>query len=148
MVKMPPVDLAVHVVELVAPNLLDLRGSRESRAEAVVKTDVLEVREVIEDPTDRQLHQIDLGAEQIRTIGLDDVADAAPVGLVVFAHQRALVADALLQQQLDGVGAVVPGRRAVADGTDPGDSVEGGKSPFQNVPFLLLGAKGAGFSWR
>src|SRR5215212_4286547 len=86
------VDLAVHVVELVAPNLLDLRGSRKSRAEAVGKTDVLEVREVVEDPTYWHLDQIDLGAEEVRAIGLDDVTNAAPVRGEVVTHQRALVA--------------------------------------------------------
>jgi hypothetical protein len=49
-----------------------------------------------------------------RRLQLGDVALAGEVAVVVVAHQRAVVQDAVLQQELDGMGREVPGRRAVA----------------------------------
>src|ERR671910_535119 len=97
--------------------------------------------EVVEDPAYRHLHQIDLGAKQVRTIGLDHVAGAAPVRREVVTHQRAFVPEALLEQQVDRPGAVVPGWRAVAGRSHTGSAVERIETLHQNLA-LSLGTDG------
>lgn len=105
--------LTVHIIELVPPDFLDLRGSGKTRAKTVAQPDILKMWKVVKDPAYGELNQISLLAKEIRTIRQDLIADPAPVGLEVLAHQRALVAKPVLKEQLDGMWAVVPCGRTV-----------------------------------
>ena len=75
---------------------------------------VFEVREVVERPADRHLDQSGLSPAHEGRQKLRDVALAGVVAVVIVAHQRAVVFDAVLQQELDRMGREVPGGRAVA----------------------------------
>src|SRR5215213_3619456 len=102
------------------------------------------MREVVEDPAHRHLDQIDLRTEQVWTVGLDHITGAAPVRGEVVAHQRALVLKALLKQQVDREGAVVPGWRAIAGRSYPGRTVERFETLYQNLALPLGGLQRQG----
>ncbi len=74
----------------------------------------LEMRVVVERPADRHFDERGLLAEPERLAELDAVAAAGAIGPVVAAHQARIVDEAVRQQEVDGVVAQVPGRRAVA----------------------------------
>src|SRR5215212_8433601 len=95
------------------------------------------MREVVDDPAHRHLDQIDLCTEQVRTVGLDDVAGAAPVRGEVVTHQRALVLKTLFEQEVDREGAVIPGWRAVAGWSHPGRAVKRFETLQQDLALSL-----------
>ena len=107
---------ARHVVvgeaELLRPDLLDQRGRFQAGAAAVE----LEIGEVVERPGDRQLDEIDMAPEDIGRVVGELVARARVVGRVVIAHQAGIVGEAVVDQDVDGALAEVPGGRAVAPG--------------------------------
>ena len=68
---------------------------------------------------------------------LSIVPEPAPVRLEILPHQRALVPEPVLHQQLDRVRTVVPGRRAVSHRPHPRHFVERRQSPQQHLLFPL-----------
>src|SRR5262249_31312521 len=92
------------------------------------------MRMVVERPGDRHLDQAGLLTEAVGLAELDLVAAPGAIGNVVGAHQAGVVEKALLDQQIDGVRAQIPRRRAVTARSPPG-----------KLPDILVGADEIGF---
>ncbi len=114
---------AVHPVELVAPHLLDV--ARVDEAVAVRRRlDEHHRRQIVEGPARRDLdeagHMTPLQrhhpvARLLRIVDLGPaVADPHVIGLVVVVHERVVVFDTPLEQQLVGDGRELPPGRHVA----------------------------------
>ena len=101
------------------------------------------MRMVVERPADRHLDQRRRLPEAVGLAELGDVAAPCPVGQVVAAHQAAVVGEAVREQQIDGVRAQVPGRRAVAARLAAREAHDRLAGP-QQVRLLLRAAHGGG----
>jgi hypothetical protein len=103
--------LRVGVVELLAPELLDLAG----RGEPVSPTGPeLELWKVVERPRERNLEHLGDLAEPVRPRPAPAVSDAQVVGVEVGARAGRVVLDAELGQDLDRVRRELVARCAVA----------------------------------
>src|SRR5436305_1570575 len=80
------------------------------------------------------LHEIHRASPAILLGGGELIADAAPVGLVVAAHEAALVLEAVFEQQRDGDGAVVPGGGPISGRPHLYDLVEGVEALLHHLP--------------
>ena len=88
-----------HVGEVVDEILQHIVGVHQPGLDrAVGIAHVFEVRVVVERPADRHLDQRRLAAAHERLLEFGHVALAGVVAIVVVAHQRAVVPDAVLEQ--------------------------------------------------
>ena len=92
---------------------------------------------VVRAPGDRQFQKRGFLAEGRGLVGPYDIAAAHPVGLRVVAHHRAVIGEASLQQQLDGMLRKVPGGRAVAVRPGVRQRLDGGDTPVELLRFFL-----------
>jgi hypothetical protein len=102
------------------------------------------VRQIVERPADRHLDEWRRHAEMHRLLRVDDVAGASAVRQVVMRHHAAVVEKTVLQHQLDGTLAEVPGRRTVPAGLPAGQPLDRGVSAREDRVLLVAGE----FSWR
>ena len=134
---------ARHVGEVVDEVLQHVRGVHQpGHDRAVGQAHVFEVRVVVERPADRHLDQRRLAAAHERRLELGDVALAGEVAVVVVAHQRAVVLDAVLLQQLDRMRGEVPGRRAIAARQLAADALDRFIAADDFLLFLLARQRG------
>ena len=116
-----PLHCFTHVEKILRPVVLDVVGILQTLAHALLGAHELEVRRVVGRPVNRHLDQRAAGAELRGTLELDHVALPRVIRCVVVAHHAAVVHEAVLEHELDGVRAEVPRRRAISPRVLPRD---------------------------